>query len=101
MLTKIARLRFVAFVLVLCAGATFSARAESPYVIYLAQLANQATTQATNQAQAACATVCQKRCTTDYNACSLNGKAPRIVINQTCAPKNTECTNNCNASCYK
>jgi len=101
MLTKMVRLRIVAGAMLLCAGVIVSARADSPSIIYLAQLANQATTQATNKAGATCATACQKQCTVEYNTCSLNGKAPRLVIDSTCAPKNTTCTNKCTASCYK
>jgi hypothetical protein len=53
------------------------------------------------QAQSACASVCGKRCDTDNKACTMNGKAPQLLINQTCSPRYSECTSKCTASCYK
>ena len=53
------------------------------------------------QAQSACASVCNKRCDTDNKACTMNGKAPQMMINSTCSPRYSECTSKCTASCYK
>jgi hypothetical protein len=53
------------------------------------------------QVQSTCLSACSKRCDADYKACSLNGKAPRLVLDQTCSPHATTCNNQCTASCTK
>jgi hypothetical protein len=53
------------------------------------------------QAQSACLSVCNKRCDADYKTCSMNGKAPQLLLNQTCSPRVSDCNNKCNASCVK
>jgi hypothetical protein len=62
-------------------------------LIYLAQLGA--------PVQSACLTTCNKRCTVDYNSCSLNGKAPKALISSTCSPHLSTCNLNCGNSCVK
>jgi hypothetical protein len=93
MLTTMASLRSVLYALAMGASMIVSVNAEPAPTIYLAQLLT--------PAQNACATVCNKRCDTDYHACSMNGKAPRLLIDNTCTPHQSACTAKCTASCYK
>jgi hypothetical protein len=90
--------------LVLLCGVISGARAGAPDavpgaglrpgrgVIVLAQL---------TQAQSLCASTCGKKCDADNRACTMNGKAPQIVVNSTCSPHYSDCQSKCTASCYK
>jgi len=75
-----------------------NARAE---VMYLAQLGQAGQSAAQQKTQATCYSVCSKQCDADYRTCTVNGKAPQLVVTSTCSPRLSECTTKCNASCYK
>ncbi len=72
-----------------------------PGSVYLAQLGQAAQSAANQKAQTVCYDTCNKRCDADYKTCSLNGKAPQLVVNSTCSPRMSECNAKCTASCAK
>ena len=110
MLKRFMGLTSALLLLTLCIGGAAPARAEdglgSPMAsrgqaIYLAQLGQAAQSAANQRTQQACYDTCNTRCDADYKACSLNGKAPQLVVNSTCTPKRSECSTKCTSSCMK